>query len=345
MEFTAQQIADLLGGEVFGDSSQRVNNIAKIEEGKEGCLSFIGNPKYEKYLYTTGSSVLLVNADLEINGKAHPTLIKVKDARQSFTALLQKISASAHAGLIGISERATIASSAKLGKDVYVGPNVFIGEGAVIGDGVKLYANVTIGAAVEINEGTIIFPAANVYHKCVIGSACIIHAGAVIGSDGFGFAPKEDGSYSKVPQLGNVIIGNNVEVGANTTIDRATMGSTLIANGAKLDNLVQIAHNVSIGENTVIAAQSGIAGSTKIGKQCVVGGQVGFAGHLEIADGSIFNAQTGVSKSIKEAGKSWSGTPARGFRENYRSLAYVNQIPTLKQEIADLKKAIEALKG
>lgn len=345
MEFTAKQIADLLKGEIIGNPDTPVDNIAKIEEGAKGCLSFIAHPKYEKYLYETDSSIILINEDLEVKEGNLPTLIRVKDARKSFTQLLQQIGGNHLRGLKGVSSSAMLSESAQLGNDVYLGPFVEIQEGVTLGDGVKILGHTSIGKGSTIKANSIVYSGAQVYHQSQIGENCIIHSGAVIGSDGFGFVPDENGKYTKVPQLGNVILHDDVEVGSNTCIDRATMGSTIIHRGVKLDNLVQIAHNVIIDEDTVIAAQSGIAGTTKIGKRCIVGGQVGFAGHLEIADDSTFNAQTGVSKSIGESGKSWSGTPAREFRQTYRALAFVNQIPELKKQLVALQKEIAALKG
>lgn len=345
MEFSAGQIAAFIGGELVGNADVKVNTFAKIEEGHAGALSFIDNPKYEKYLYTTGSSVLIINNDLPVNGGETPTLIKVKNARQGFTLLMQKLTESSLAGLNGVSESASIAEGAQLADNVYVGEQTVVKGSASVGAGSKIFPQVFLDENVRVGKNCILYPGVKVYRDCVIGDNCIIHAGTVIGSDGFGFAPNEQGGLTKVPQIGNVIIEDNVELGSNCSVDRATMGSTIIKSGAKLDNLIQVAHNVIIGENTVIASQTGISGSTKIGQGCMIGGQVGIVGHIEIADGSKINAQSGVAKGIEEKGKAWSGSPAREFRQAYKSLAYLNRLPdmqaelkALKQEIADLKK-------
>jgi len=344
MEFSAEQIAAFIGGTVVGDASVKVNTFAKIEEGHTGALSFIDNPKYEKYLYTTDSSVLIVNNDLSVNGGKTPTLIKVESARQGFTLLMQKLTESTLQGLKGLSDQASIAEGADIGENVYVGEQTVIKATAKVGQGSKVFPQVFLDENVRVGENCILYPGVKVYRDCVIGDNCIIHAGTVIGSDGFGFAPNDEGELTKVPQIGNVIIGNNVELGSNCSVDRATMGSTVIEDGAKLDNLIQVAHNVTIGKNTVIASQTGISGSTKIGQGCMIGGQVGIVGHIEIADGSQINAQSGIAKAIKEGGKAWSGSPAREFRQAYKSLAYLNRLPELQAELNALKKELDQLK-
>ncbi len=345
MEFSAEQIALFIGGTVVGDGSVKVNTFAKIEEGHEGALSFIDNPKYEKYLYTTDSSILIVNNDLAVNGQKTPTLIKVEDARQGFTLLMQKLTESSLAGLTGISKDASIAEGAKIFDGVYVGEQAVIKGTATVGSGSKIFPQVFLGNNVQIGENCVLYPGVKILRDCILGNNCTIHSGTIIGSDGFGFAPNEKGELTKVPQIGNVIIGNNVELGSNCSVDRATMGSTIIKDGAKLDNLIQVAHNVVIGENTVIAAQTGISGTTKIGAGCQIGGQVGVAGHIEIADGSKINAQSGIGKSLDEKGKAWSGTPAREFRQHYKTLAYLNRLPELQAELKALKQEIADLKA
>lgn len=345
MEFSAEQIAAFIGGTVVGDAAVKVNTFAKIEEGHAGALSFIDNPKYEKYLYTTESSVLIVNNDLNVNGEKTPTLIKVESARQGFTLLMQKLTESKMHGLTGISDQASIEEGAQIGTGVYVGEQTVVRGSAKVGEGSKVFPQVFLDENVRVGKNCILYPGVKVYRDCIIGDNCIIHAGTVIGSDGFGFAPNDQGGLTKVPQIGNVIIGNNVELGSNCSVDRATMGSTVIEDGAKLDNLIQVAHNVTIGKNTVIASQTGISGSTKIGQGCMIGGQVGIVGHIEIADGSKINAQSGVAKAIAEKGKAWSGSPAREFRQAYKTLAYLNRLPDLQAEIKALKKEVEDLKN
>lgn len=344
MEFSAGQIAAFIGGEIVGNADVKVNTFAKIEEGHEGALSFIDNPKYEKYLYTTDSSVLIVNNDLTVNGGKTPTLIKVESARQGFTLLMQKLTESSLAGLTGVSEQASVAEGADIAENVYIGEQSVIKATVKVGAGSKIFPQVFLDENVQVGKNCILYPGVKIYRDCKLGDNCIIHAGTVIGSDGFGFAPNESGGLSKVPQIGNVVIGNDVELGSNCSVDRATMGSTVIEDGAKLDNLIQVAHNVTIGKNTVIASQTGISGSTKIGQGCMIGGQVGIVGHIEIADGSKINAQSGVAKAIDEKGKAWSGSPAREFRQAYKSLAYLNRLPDLQAELKALKQEIAELK-
>lgn len=304
MEFSAYQIAEILNGKIEGDPNITINYVSKIEEGKKGTLSFLANPKYTQYIYETEASIILVNEDFKPEKPVRSTLIRVENAYTSFAKLLEvynriKLNKS------GISAKAHIPSSASIGKNVYIGEFASIGEGAVIGDNSKIYPQVYVGDNVRIGTNTTLFAGVKVYSDNIIGNECIIHSGVVIGSDGFGFAPQDDKNYVKVSQIGNVVIEDQVEIGSNSTIDRATLGSTIIRKGAKIDNLVQIAHNVEIGENTVIAAQSGISGSTRVGNNCMFGGQVGVIGHISIADDVKVAAQSGIGKSIANRGKSF----------------------------------------
>ncbi len=299
MQFSAAQIAMIINGKIEGNADISVASFGKIEEAKEGQLAFLANPKYEEHLYKTKASVIIINNSLELKQNITATLIRVPDAYTAFALLLDKYQQMQTQQLKGIQQPSYISATAKVGDNVFIGAFVYIGDNVNIADGVKIFPQTFIGDNVIINANAIIHPGVKVYHDCIIGKNVVIHAGTVIGSDGFGFAPQTDGSFKKVPQIGNVIIEDNVEIGANTTIDRATIGSTIIKSGAKLDNLLQIAHNVEVGNNTVIAAQSGVSGSTKIGNNVMIGGQVGIVGHLQIADGSKINAQSGVSKSIK----------------------------------------------
>lgn len=319
MEFTAKKIAKALNGKIIGDPNVKVNNISKIEEGKINTLSFLSNPIYEKYLYSTESSIVLINKDLVLKKEnISPTLIVVEDSYKSFADLLNYI-VKQKKEKTGISKNAFINKTAKVGKNTYIGDGAYIGENVRIGKNVKICPQTFIDDNVTIGDGTRLFAGVKVYFDSVIKENCIIHAGAVIGSDGFGFAPQSETDYKKIPQLGNVIIEENVEIGANTTIDRATMGSTIIRKGVKLDNLIQIAHNVEIGENTVMAAQSGVSGSTKVGKNCMIGGQVGIAGHLTVADNVKIAAQSGIGKSITKAGEVLQGSPAFDIKSYQKS--------------------------
>jgi len=342
MEFSAQQIADFLGGVVQGDPSVKVHNFSKIEEGTSGTLSFLSNPKYSQYLYDSQSSIIIINKDFQLERETQGTLIRVDDAYKSFAVLLSLVEQS-KPKKTGISPLAHISSTAVIGENAYIAPFVYIGDGVIIGNNVMLYAHASIDDNTQLGENVTLFSGVKIYNDCVIGSNCIFHSGVVIGSDGFGFAPTEDGSYQKIPQLGNVIIEDDVEIGANTTVDRATMGSTIIHKGVKLDNLIQIAHNVEVGMNTVMAAQSGIAGSSKVGKQCVVGGQVAINGHIQIADGTMLGGQTGVANSIKEPKQIYQGSPAIPI-SNYRrsSIAFKN-LPDLHKIIKELQKQIKDL--
>jgi UDP-3-O-[3-hydroxymyristoyl] glucosamine N-acyltransferase len=343
MQFTAAQIAMLVQGTVEGDPGVTVNSFGKIEEAKEGQLSFLANPKYEDFLYSTSASVIIINQNLALKQPVQATLIKVPDAYSAFAQLLSAYQEMMSKQLRGIQEPSHIPASAKIGENVYIGAFSFIGENVEIGDNVKIYPQVFIGNDVKIGENTILHPGVKIYHQCVAGKNVTIHAGSIIGSDGFGFAPQQDGTYKKIPQIGNVVIGDNVEIGSNCSIDRATIGSTVIHAGAKLDNLIQIAHNVEIGSFTVIAAQSGISGSTKIGKNVMIGGQAGIVGHVLIADGTKINAQSGVTKSIKEPNQAVSGSPAFEYGATLRSQAVQRNLPVLEKRISELEKIIQQL--
>lgn len=343
MEFTAQVIAGFLKGEIEGDPDVKVNTIAKIEEGHSGALSFLANPKYEHYIYTTESSIVLVNKTFVPASSVKATLIRVENSYEAFASLLRLVDQS-RPRKKGIHPTAVIEPTAKVGTDVYIGPYTYIGDNCTVGDGCSLYPNVYIGDNTKLGEGCTLYPGVKVYHECVIGNNCIIHAGSVIGSDGFGFAPQSENEYMKIPQLGNVILEDQVEIGANVTIDRATMGSTFIRKGVKLDNLIQIGHNVEIGENTVMAAQTGIAGSTKIGRNCMFGGQVGISGHLKIASGTKIGAQSGLLGDVKEENTAIIGTPAFDFREFMKSYVIVRKLPEFKTKLDKVEKDVEALK-
>jgi UDP-3-O-[3-hydroxymyristoyl] glucosamine N-acyltransferase len=343
MEFTAAQIAMLINGEVEGNAAIAVSSFGKIEEATAGQLSFLANPKYEEYLYSTEASIVIVNQTQELKKPVSATLIRVPDAYIAFATLLEKYQQLQQQQLTGIQQPSYIHPSAKIGEQVYIGVFTYIGEEVIIGKGSKIHPNVYIGDNTVIGENSVIQPGAKIYHNTVIGKNVIIHAGTVIGSDGFGFAPQPDGSYKKIPQLGNVIIEDDVEIGSNTTIDRATMGSTIIKSGAKLDNLLQIAHNVEIGSNAVIAAQAGVSGSTKIGNNVMIGGQAGIVGHIQIADGSKINAQSGVSKSIKTPNTVVTGSPAYDYTAALRSQALARNLPELENRVKALEKLLQEL--
>ena len=343
MNFTAAVIAEFLKGEVEGNPDASVDDIAKIEEGKPGTLSFLANPKYEKFIYETTSSIVIVNADFKPQKEIGATLIRVNNAYESFAALLRLYEQS-KPRKSGISKMAAISESASIGEDLYVGEFTVISENASIGDGVQLYQQVYIGDNVKIGEGSVLHPGVKVYEGCEIGSHCVIHAGAILGGDGFGFAPNQDNNFEKVPQVGKVIIEDHVEIGANTTVDRATMGATVLRKGVKLDNLVMIAHNVEVGENTVIAAQSGISGSTKVGKNCMFGGQVGLIGHINIASGVKIAAQSGITKDIKQEGIVVQGSPAFEFGPYQRSYLLFRNLPKLREQINELERNVKELK-
>lgn len=344
MHFTAQQIAAHLNGRIEGNPDARVNNVAKIEEAGDGQLSFIANPKYEEYLYTTKASIIIINEDLAVNGAVNPTLIRVKDAYNAFASLLQLYNEMMSQNKKrGIEQPAHVAESAKLGKDVYVGAFSYVGENVQLADGVQIYPGAYIGDGVVIGSGSRIFAGVKIYDGCQLGERVTIHSGTVVGADGFGFAPQADGTYKKIPQIGHVIIEDDVEIGSNTTIDRATMGATVIRKGVKMDNLIQIAHNVEVGENTVIAAQAGISGSTKLGKGCMIGGQVGMVGHIQIADGVRVNAQSGVSKSVEDANMTLTGSPAFEYRTSLKSQAIYRNLPELQQRVTRLEEELKNL--
>ena len=344
MQFTAQQIATLIQGKLEGDPNAQASSVAKIEEAGKGSLCFLSNPKYEEYLYNSNASVVIVNESLELTRPVNPTLIRVKDAYVSFAFLLEKyneiISGNAKTG---IEQPSYIASTASIAKDVYVGAFTYIGENVVIESGVKIYPGCYIGNNTVIKENSKIYSGVKIYDECRLGARVVIHSGTVIGGDGFGFAPLNDGTYKKIAQIGNVIIEDDVEIGANTTIDRATMGSTVIKSGVKLDNLIQVAHNVEIGENTVIAAQTGISGSTKIGKNCIIGGQVGIVGHIHIADGTRINAQSGLSKSIGNPYTTLNGTPAFEYKSSLKSQAIFRNLPELQNRLQKLEDTVQEL--
>jgi len=343
MQFTAKDIALLLNGTVEGDPLAAVHMLSKIEEAQNGALSFLANPKYEPYLYTTNASIVIVNNNQELSAPVKATLIRVENAYSSFTVLLEQYNTiKLHKS--GIEQPSFIHPSATVGESLYVGAFAYISADAKIGNNCKVYPNCYIADNVTLGDNVTLFPGVTIYFDCIIGNNVVIHSGAIIGSDGFGFAPNADGSYTKVAQIGNVIIEDNVEIGANTTVDRATMGSTVIHKGAKLDNLVQIAHNVEIGSNTVIAAQTGISGSTKLEDNVMLGGQVGIVGHITIAKGTQVQAQSGISRPIKEEGKKWAGSPALPYGSNMRSNVVVGRLPELEKRVLELEKIITELK-
>lgn len=344
MEFTALMVAQILKGTVEGDPETRLNTIAKIEEGHEGALSFLANPKYESYIYTTASSAVLVRNDFKPSKQVKATLIRVADPYQSIAVLLAMYE-EAKPKKKGIHPTAIIEPGARVGSDVYIGAYAYISENAVVDDGCRLYPHVFIGENAKIGRSTTLFPGVKVYQQCVIGNDCIIHAGAVIGADGFGFAPVTDSNYMKIPQIGNVVIEDNVEIGANTCIDRATMGSTFIRNGVKLDNLVQVGHNAEIGSNTVMAALTGVAGSSKVGKNCMIGGQVGIVGHITVADGCKIGAQAGVIGTVKEENATLVGMPAIDSRQYMRSYACFAKLPDMNKKIDEISKSVDSLKN
>jgi UDP-3-O-[3-hydroxymyristoyl] glucosamine N-acyltransferase len=344
MKFTAGDIAKLIQGTVEGDALAAVTTVAKIEEGTPGALSFLANPKYTEYIYSTQASVVIVNADFVAEKPVTTTLIRVPDAYQAFAQLLAVYNQHQQAAA-AIEQPSFIATSATHGKGLYLGTFAYIGENAQIGKNVKIYPGSYVGNNVVIGDNTVLYPGVKVYAECKIGANVTLHSGVIVGGDGFGFAPNSENNYNKVPQIGNVIIEDHVEVGANTTIDRATLGSTIIRKGVKLDNLIQIAHNVEIGENTVIAAQSGVAGSTKIGKNCMIGGQVGIIGHLVIADGVKIAAQSGIGNSIAKEGEIMQGSPAFPVGDYRRAYVGFRKLPDLMQRIASLEKELKELKA
>jgi UDP-3-O-[3-hydroxymyristoyl] glucosamine N-acyltransferase len=343
LEFSAQQIAMMIQGEVEGDASVTVHNFGKIEEATAGQISFLANPKYEAFLYTTAASIIIIGAQQQLKEKIKATLIRVPDAYAAFATLLTKYQELKTQELVGIQTPSFIAPSAKIGSNHFIAAFAYINEGATLGDHVKIFPNVVIGENVTIGNHVTIHPGVVVYADCIIGNNVTIHSGTIIGSDGFGFAPMEDGRFQKVPQLGNVIIEDEVEIGANTTIDRATIGSTIIRKGVKLDNQIQIAHNAEIGTNSVIAAQTGVSGSTKIGKNVMVGGQAGFSGHIAIADGIKIAGKTGVTKSFLTANMTLTGYPAAEQKQSLRSQVYVKNLPELEKRVKELEILVQQL--
>jgi UDP-3-O-[3-hydroxymyristoyl] glucosamine N-acyltransferase len=341
MRLTAHQIGILLEGTVEGNPEVTVNQLSKIEEATEGSLSFLANSKYEQFVYSSGASIIIVNDDFVPSAPINSTLIRVKNAYSAFSVLLEKYDELIKSKKSGIETPSFIHPSAKIGKHVFIGAFAYIGPNVSIGDGSKIYPNTYLADNVVIGKNVTLYAGVKVYFNCTIGDNVIIHSGAIIGGDGFGFVKGPDGAYKKVSQIGNVVIEDNVEIGANTTIDRATMGSTIIRKGVKLDNLIQIAHNVEIGANTVIAAQTGISGSTKIGENCIIAGQVGIVGHISIANGSNIGAKSGVNNTIKEENQSWNGLPLLPFRESLKAQVVTRRLPDLEKRIEELENIIK----
>lgn len=339
MQFTAQEIGILLNGTVEGNPDVTVNQLAKIEEAQQGSLSFLANPRYEQYLYNSNASVIILNDDFIISQPVSATLIRVKDAYSAFSVLLDKYN-TLKLDKKGIENMSFVHPTAKLGKDVYIGAFAYVGPNVVVGDHSKIYPHVYLGDNVVMGKNCTLFSGVKIYFDCILHNNIIVHSSTVIGSDGFGFAPQNDGSYSKVSQIGNVVIEDDVEIGANTCIDRATMGSTIIRKGVKLDNLIQLAHNVEIGSNTVIASQTGISGSAKIGENCIVGGQVGVVGHISIAKGSQIQAKSGINRTIEEEGKRWAGAPATNFTNHMRAQVVLQRLPELERKLEELERRL-----
>jgi UDP-3-O-[3-hydroxymyristoyl] glucosamine N-acyltransferase len=336
MKFTAQQIADILEGDVVGNPEEEVSKLSKIEEGEKGSLTFLSNPKYNPYLYTTNASIAIVNKSFVPEKDVTTTLIKVDNAYKSFSKLLEFYNEVKN-NKSGIEQPSFISESSKIGNNEYIGAFTYIGENVVIGNNVKIYPNCYIGDNTTIGDNCVLFAGVKVYSETQIGNNCKIHSSSTIGSDGFGFAPDENGEYKAIPQIGNVIIEDNVDIGSGSTIDRATLGSTIIRKGVKLDNQIQIAHNVEVGKNTVIAAQTGIAGSTKIGENCMIGGQVGIVGHLVIGNGVKIQAQSGITKNLKD-GDTVQGTPAFGYSDFNKSYVYFRNLPKIAATVNKLEK-------
>jgi UDP-3-O-[3-hydroxymyristoyl] glucosamine N-acyltransferase len=343
MEFSAGQIAALIQGELEGNPAVMVNNIAKIEEGEAGCISFLANLKYEPYIYTTQSSIVLVARDFKAKKPISATLIRVKDPYLSFTILLEEYQRLSRPVKTGNEEPSWIGDGSSIGRNSYRGAFSYIGNNCRIGDNVKIYPQVYIGDNVSIGDDSVLYSGVKIYENCVIGQHCTIGAGTVIGSEGFGFAPQADGTYRNIPQLGNVMLEDFVDIGANTTIDRATMGSTIIRRGVKLDNLIQIAHNVEVGANTVVASQTGVSGSTRLGENCVIGGQVGIVGHIRLANRTSVGAQSGVSKAVKEEGSILFGSPAIEYSNQMKSTVVFKQLPELVKRVQQLEKVLKDL--
>jgi UDP-3-O-[3-hydroxymyristoyl] glucosamine N-acyltransferase len=340
MEFTVSQIAGLLNGEIIGESERKVTTLAKIEEGFEGALSFLSNPSYTHYIYSSKASAVIVNMDFIPEHEISTTLIKVDDARLAFAKLLEMYNSFRFA-YKGIEQPSFISSDVVVDETCYVGAFAYIGKNVRIGKNVKIYPNVYLAENVVIGNNTTLYSGVRIYHDCIIGNHCTIHSGVILGGDGFGFAPNSENAYAKVTHIGNVILEDHVEIGSNTTIDRATMGSTIIKKGVKLDNLIQIAHNVEIGENTVIAAQTGVAGSTKIGSNCLIGGQVGIVGHITIANGVKIAAQSGIGQSILNENEIVQGSPAFGIGEYKRSYVMFKKLPEFSTRISEIEKKLK----
>lgn len=338
MIFTATQIASILDGEIEGDETIEVSKLAKIEEGTEGSLTFLSNPKYTPYIYSTNASITIVDKKFEAESEISTTLIRVDDAYKAFSKLLEYYNM-VKMNKTGVEQPSFKSDSAVYGENIYLGAFSYLGDNVTIGDNVKIYPNVYIGDNVTIGNNVSVFAGAKIYSETIIGDHCVIHSGAIVGADGFGFTPNEKGEYSKVPQTGNVIVEDYVDVGAGTTIDRATLGSTIIRKGVKLDNQIQIAHNVEIGEHTAIAAQTGIAGSTKIGKYCLIGGQVGIAGHLVIGDHVRIQAQSGIGRNIKDK-EAIQGSPALGYSDYNKSYVHFKNLPKIVDRLYKLEKKI-----
>jgi UDP-3-O-[3-hydroxymyristoyl] glucosamine N-acyltransferase len=342
MEFTAKQIAEFVGGHVEGNEQAAVNMFAKIEEGTPGAISFLSNPKYLHYIYETKSTIVLINEDVVLEKSVEPTLIRVKNAYESVARLLQ-LYESMKPKKTGIDPLAFISPKATVGKDVYIGAFAYIGDGAVIGDGTQVFPHVVISDGVQIGQKCLLYPNVTIYQDCRLGNNVTIHAGSVIGADGFGFAPNQEG-YEKIPQIGIVIIEDNVEIGANTCIDRSTMGQTVIHQGVKLDNLIQVGHNCEIGQNTVISAQAGLAGSTKIGAWCMVGGQAGFSGHIKVADKTFVGAQSGVISNTQGDGEQLIGAPAINPKVFFKARALDAKLPDMYRQLAALQREVDEMK-
>lgn len=340
MQFSATQIAAIINGSIDGDENVSVGSFGKIEEARQGQLSFLANPKYEEFLYTTNASIIIIGETYQLKEKINATLIRVADAYSAFATLLNAYQQMKQQQLSGIQQQSYVSANATVGENVYVAAFAYISDGAKIGNNVKVYPNAFVGDNVTIGDNSIVHAGVKIYNDCVVGKNVTIHAGTVVGSDGFGYAPLPDGTLKKIPQIGNVIIEDNVEIGSNATIDRATIGSTIVRAGAKLDNLIQIAHNVEVGSNTVVAAQAGVSGSTKLGKNVMVGGQVGIVGHLQIAEGTKINAQSGVTKSIKTPNTAITGSPAFEYGAALRSQVAARSLPDMEKRIKELERII-----
>ncbi len=340
MEISIEQVAQLIEGTVDGDGKANVNRLEKIEEATNGSIAFLANPKYTPHLYTTRASAVIVKSDFQPEKEYTTTLIRVEDPYSSFAKLLEAYQQMTAKVKVGIEHPSFQSDSSNIGESVYLGAFSYLGEDVKVGNNVKIYPNSYIGDNVEIGDNTIIHAGVKIYGNCKVGANCILHAGVIVGSDGFGYAPQEDGTYKAIPQTGNVIIEDNVDVGANTTIDCATMGSTIIRSGAKIDNLVQLAHNVEVGKNTAIASQAGISGSAKIGENCQIGGQAGITGHLKLADKTIIGPQAGVPKTISEEGKVWFGSPIMEHRDFLKASIILRNLPNLIQRVKELEKKV-----